>query len=308
MTAYTVSHQTTLHYDGVVRLAQFILRLHPGEWPGQHISDFKLSVTPSPSQIRHSLGPFGLRETRIALREPTAKLSIHSSFHVEAAAGLDLSATTSPTLADIREMALTTPDLSPQAPANYLFASPIARPVAEIGAWAAEYLSPESPILEAGHALMMALHAYFDFDAAATRPDMPPAEAFAQKRGVCQDFSHVMIVAARAHGLPAAYVSGYLRTIPPPGKPRLVGADAMHAWVALWCGPGLGWVGFDPTNAKLAGSDHIIIGMGRDYSDVAPLDGVFHGGAGQTMTVAVDVVPDDTASSSEAIGNAPRSG
>jgi transglutaminase-like putative cysteine protease len=100
-----------------------------------------------------------------------------------------------------------------------------------------------------------------------------------------------MIIAARAFGVPAAYVSGYLRTTPPPGQPRLVGADAMHAWVNLWCGEELGWVGFDPTNDLLVGAGHIFTAMGRDYADVAPLDGVFHGGEGQRMKVAVDVVP-----------------
>jgi transglutaminase-like putative cysteine protease len=102
-----------------------------------------------------------------------------------------------------------------------------------------------------------------------------------------------MIIAARAHGIPAGYVSGYLRTLPPPGKPRLVGADAMHAWVNLWCGEELGWVGFDPTNDKLADTDHIFLGMGRDYSDVAPLDGTFRGAGGQSMTFSVDVAPLD---------------
>ena len=100
-----------------------------------------------------------------------------------------------------------------------------------------------------------------------------------------------MIVAARAHGIPAAYVSGYLRTLPPPGKPRLVGADAMHAWVNLWCGAELGWVGFDPTNNALVRTDHIFTAMGRDYADVAPIDGVFRGGGRQKLDGAVDVLP-----------------
>jgi len=138
---------------------------------------------------------------------------------------------------------------------------------------------------------MQAIHAAFRFDASATRADTSPTDAFRLRQGVCQDFTHVMIVAARAQGIPAAYVSGYLRTLPPPGMPRLVGADAMHAWAALWCGDALGWVGFDPTNAVLAGTDHIFVAMGRDYSDVAPLDGVFHGGDGQSMGVSVDVLP-----------------
>jgi transglutaminase-like putative cysteine protease len=162
---------------------------------------------------------------------------------------------------------------------------------AEIAAWAAPLLPAQQGVLAAGQALMQAIHDEFTYDGSATTTDTLPEAAFRARHGVCQDFAHVMIVAARAHGIPAAYVSGYLRTIPPPGRPRLVGADATHAWAALWCGDELGWIGFDPTNATLARSDHIFTAMGRDYADVAPLDGVFHGGAGQTMTVAVDVVP-----------------
>src|SRR3546814_8266207 len=133
------------------------------------------------------------------------------------------------------------------------------------------------PVREAGRTLMQAIHREFAFDAGATMTDTPPITAFRNRHGVYQDFSHVMIIAARAHGIPAAYVSGYLRTLPPPGRQRLVGSDAMHAWVNLWGGEELGWVGFDPTNAMLADTEHIFIGMGRDYSDAAPLDATFRG-------------------------------
>ena len=176
-------------------------------------------------------------------------------------------------------------------PAGYVYASPLAPQSAAIARWAAPHLPEGAGVLAAGEALMRAIHEAFTYDGKATEADTTPDEAFAQKRGVCQDFAHVMIVAARAHGIPAAYVSGYLRTLPPPGKARLVGADATHAWVNLWCGPALGWIGFDPTNACLARTDHIFTAMGRDYADVAPIDGVFRGGGSQAMTVAVDVAP-----------------
>jgi transglutaminase-like putative cysteine protease len=222
-----------------------------------------------------------------------AKLEITSSFRAEVFPPFaDVASTPSPTIGDLRAMALAWPGISPTCPAPYLFASPIAEIwPEEIGAWGRQWLHDETPVVQACMALMMALHGEFAFDANATRPDMPPIDAFHARRGVCQDFTHIMICAVRAMGLPAAYVSGYLRTNPPPGMPRLVGADMMHAWVAVWCGPDLGWIGFDPTNARLAATDHILIAMGRDYGDVAPLDGVFHGGSGQTMTVSADVVP-----------------
>jgi transglutaminase-like putative cysteine protease len=136
---------------------------------------------------------------------------------------------------------------------------------------------------------MQAVHREFVYQPGVTTSATSPEEAFASRRGVCQDFAHVMIVALRSQGVPAAYASGYLRTVPPPGKPRLVGADAMHAWVMVWCGRELGWVGFDPTNDCLARGDHILIAMGRDYADVAPIDGTFVGSPVQSLTSSVDV-------------------
>jgi transglutaminase-like putative cysteine protease len=138
--------------------------------------------------------------------------------------------------------------------------------------------------------LCLAIHRDFKYDKDATKVDTGPSEAFALKRGVCQDFAHVMIAGLRGIGIPAGYVSGFLRTIPPKGKPRLEGADAMHAWVRVWCGPHAGWVEFDPTNAMLAGPDHITIGHGRDYSDVSPIVGVLRTSGGHHAKQSVDVI------------------
>ena len=131
------------------------------------------------------------------------------------------------------------------------------------------------------------------FDPDATTVDTPPAEAFARRHGVCQDFAQVMIACLRGIGIPAGYVSGFLRTNPPPGKPRLEGADAMHAWVRAWCGWQTGWVEFDPTNAIPAGTDHIVAARGRDYGDVAPVKGILRIAGDQTTEHAVDVLPVD---------------
>ena len=131
----------------------------------------------------------------------------------------------------------------------------------------------------------------FAYDSKATEVDTPPAEAFARRRGVCQDFAHVMIAALRGLGLPALYVSGYIRTIPPAGKPRLAGADASHAWVSVWCGPAFGWFGLDPTNAIPEGDDHVVVARGRDYADVPPVDGVVLSSGGRDLEVEVDVIP-----------------
>lgn len=291
---YEVRHVTTLRYASPVRPAQFNVRLKPSAWPGQSVSDYRLTIAPDPAQIAQGQGAFHVHETRIAMREAIDRLRVESTFRVEVEEQpFFLGDAAGPGLADLRELAMRRPDLSPLGPATYIFASPGASPEREIAGWASKLLDEAMPVMAAGRALMMAIHDEFAFDAGATQADTPPIEAFRKRHGVCQDFSHVMIIAARAFGIPAAYVSGYLRTLPPPGQERLVGADAMHAWVNLWCGEELGWVGFDPTNGKLADADHIFIGMGRDYADVAPLDGTFRGSAEQAMAFSVDVAPLD---------------
>jgi transglutaminase-like putative cysteine protease len=289
---YAVTHRTTIRYSGLVSVAQFNVRLRPAPWPGQTVRDFVLTVDPLPWTRQDEPGSYIVNQSRLTVRDPIAQLTIDSRFTAEVLPSpVDYTKTTSPTVAEVRERALTLPDLTAWGPASYLFASPIASPEPEIAQWARGLIDDGMPVLAAGQALMRAIHQEFRYDSDATKTDTLPIEAFRKRHGVCQDFAHVMILAARAQGIPAAYVSGYLRTLPPPGLPRLVGADAMHAWAALWCGEGLGWVGFDPTNDVFARTDHIFVAMGRDYSDVAPLDGVFHGGSGQSMFFSVDVAP-----------------
>lgn len=289
---YAVTHRNTIHYSGLVRLARFNVRLEPARARFQTVRDYRLSIDPLPWTRQDAHGAYVVSESRLTLRDPIARLRIDSSFTVEVTAPpIDYALAPSPSVADIRKRALTRPDLTPSSPASYIFASPIAAPSAEIAGWARQFIADDAPVIAAGRALMAAIHREFRYDSDATKTDTPPLDAFRQRHGVCQDFAHVMIVAARAHGIPAAYVSGYLRTLPPSGRPRLVGADAMHAWAALWCGEELGWIGFDPTNDTFALTDHIFVAMGRDYADVAPLDGSFRGGAGQSMTFSVDVAP-----------------
>lgn len=291
---YEVRHNTRLHYAGPVQLARFILRLQPAPWPGQRLLDYQLDITPPPRAIEHRQGPFLANRARLSLGQPISELTIESRFRIEIAPARSvLALAQGPSLAEITQAALASRDLSATGPASYLYPSAIATAEEEIGEWAAPHLAPHRPVVAAARALMGAIHAAFRYDGTATHAATPPIEAFRQRVGVCQDFAHVMIIAARAHGLPAAYISGYLRTRPPEGQPRLLGADAMHAWVGIWCGDALGWVGFDPTNDMLVQTDHIFTAMGRDFADVSPLDGVFHGGAGQTMLVGVDVIPQD---------------
>ncbi|MEZ5749258.1 MAG: transglutaminase family protein [Caenibius sp.] len=286
---YHVRHVTEIRYDSVVNLARFNLRLKPAEWPGQRLTRYQLTISPEPKAIVEDAGPFIVNVARLTLDQPTASLAVTSEFSVEVDPPIIPSVDRAASLSDTRNSALADRGLSPKDPATYLFASPMASMVPEIGDWAGPCISGAKSAFAAASILMDRIHREFVYDGTATRADTPAAHAFRARRGVCQDFAHIMIIALRQYGIPAAYVSGYLRTIPPPGKARLVGADATHAWVNVWCGPQMGWVGFDPTNAMLAGSDHIFTAMGRDFGDVSPVDGVFIGGAGQRMNVQVEV-------------------
>lgn len=291
---YRVTHVTEVKYDALVNLARFNLRLKPVDWSGQTLTGYRLDVSPSPKAIIEESGPFVVSTARLTLDKPTASLSVTSEFFVTVDRALPPVDEQVSSLSDVRSAALADRGLTARDPASYLFASPIAVMTPEIAEWAASRLGGDIDIIAAVSSLMHAIHDEFVYDSKATKADTPPLLAFRAKRGVCQDFAHIMIIALRHAGVPAAYVSGYLRTIPPPGKARLVGADATHAWVNVWCGASLGWIGFDPTNAMLAGNDHIFTAMGRDFSDVSPLDGVFIGGGGQRMKVSVEVTPLDS--------------
>lgn len=288
---YKVRHVTEVRYAAMVQLARFNLRLKPADWPGQKLLDYQLIVNPRPASISTSESAYVVNHSRILIREPISQLNIESRFTVDVSPQLAPGPADGPSLADLRRATLDNRDLSKLGPASYLYASPMAGMEQNIGQWAGAIIAEEQSVVGAGMALMQAIYRDFTYDDDATKADTPPIEAFRKRRGVCQDFAHIMIIAARALAIPAAYVSGYLRTIPPPGAEKLVGADATHAWVNLWCGDALGWVGFDPTNNMIAQDDHIFTGMGRDYGDVAPVDGVFLGNAGQSMTVSVDVEP-----------------
>ena len=163
----------------------------------------------------------------------------------------------------------------------------------ELTEYARASFSTGRPLVDAATDFMVRIHNDFTYDSKATNVRTHAIDAFKARRGVCQDFAHVMISGLKGLGLPAAYVSGYLRTTPPPGRPRLEGADATHAWVSLWCGEELGWVGLDPTNAMRVENDHIVLATGRDYSDVAPIDGIILAPGEQQLKVEVDVVPQD---------------
>ena len=288
---YDIAHITTFDYGAQVKFARCNLRLEPIDWPGQHLESYMLRVSPA-GRATPARAEAGLANvTRLTVDEPVRKLTIESISRVTVDRLVPVPESGDPSLAEIATLARDSRDLSAAGPAGYLFPSPLIPLDREIAAYCAPDLSPDRNALEAGIALARRIQHDFEFDPAATLVDTPPHEAFAKRRGVCQDFAQIMITGLRAAGLPAAYASGYIRTIPPPGQERLVGADATHAWVLLWCGPAKGWVGLDPTNGIWMASDHIVMAVGRDYAEIAPVDGVVLGSGAQKMGVSVDVAP-----------------
>jgi transglutaminase-like putative cysteine protease len=288
---YDVTHRTRFRYPGDVSFARCNLRLKPVTWDGQTLEDHQFTVLPRAHIGETQAGGYAVNVTRILVDEPVRELMIQSRFRVTVDRAAPEVLSDDPTVEEVAALALRSRDLSATGPANYLFASEMVGLDPEIAAWCEEELRPDRGIVEAAYALTRRITREFRYDGNATELDTSPSEAFANRHGVCQDFAHIMISGARTLGIPAAYVSGYLRTYPPPGKPRLVGADATHAWMLLWCGPTRGWLGFDPTNACAMGGDHILTAVGRDYADVSPIDGIFLGRRSEKVDVSVDVAP-----------------
>jgi len=288
---YDVRHVTTYTYGAPIISSRCTLRLMPRSGPGQEVLACDLIITPHPAHIAHATCFFGNTLSAVTIETPHKTLSFDARFRIT----VDRPEPPMPSLCqsweDLREEAFASRDLGPASPAQFLFPSRLVPLVDSVTRYAKESFYQGRPALEGAVELMGRIRADFAYDPKATQVSTPLAKAFAQRRGVCQDFAHIMIAGLRGLGLPASYVSGYLRTIPPAGKPRLEGADATHAWVQLWCGGGLGAVGLDPTNDMMIGDDHIILAHGRDYADISPVDGIIIGSREQDVDVKVDVVP-----------------
>ncbi|UYY56914.1 transglutaminase family protein [Sphingomonas sp. S2-65] len=288
---YQICHVTRFQYARPVAFARNNLRLKPILWSGQQVEDYQLLIDPQ-ARTYPARAEAGLANVvRLVLDAPSDSLTIESRARVRVERPIPIPRPDDPSLEQIAAWARASHDASPASPAAYLFPSPLIALDRDIAAWCAPDLSPSRGILEAAMALAHRIQREFAFDPHATLVDTSPSEAFSKRGGVCQDFAQIMIAGLRAAGLPAAYVSGYLRTLPPPGQPRLVGADATHAWVLVWGGPQLGWVGVDPTNGIWMAEDHVVVAIGRDYADIAPIDGIVLGAGAQKMSVSVDVEP-----------------
>lgn len=289
---YQVRQTTRYLYDLPVTSARQVIRLTPAQGGGQACKSFKLATSLQPDEQSADIDFFGNQTISLVFSEVFTKLDITTTSVVAVDRLPPPMAALTPSWTLIAEAALATRDLGPRSPVHMLFQSRKVSFAAEVTAYGARsFPTASTPILIGALDLMARIKADFAYDPEATDVATPVGEAFGKRRGVCQDFAHIMIAALRGLGLPAAYVSGYLRTLPPLGKPRLEGADATHAWVEVWCGEATGWVALDPTNAMVAGGDHIVIATGRDYADVAPVDGVIVTAGGHGLKVMVDVVP-----------------
>lgn len=285
---YQVLHETSYKYESPVVLSQQLLHLCPRELAWQSLRSHRIAIEPEPTETSAREDYFGNPVTQIMLAAPHSSLAVRAESQVTVAprpapAGDD-------SWENLRDRLRRTGAESPGEPVQFLFESPHVECLRELSAYAAPSFPPARSALEAARDLARRIHADFKFDPKATSVSTPLREVLAKRRGVCQDFAHLMTGCLRTLGLAARYVSGYILTTPPPGKPRLVGADASHAWVSVYCGES-GWVDFDPTNDCLVDEEHVTLAWGRDFSDVTPMRGVILGGGEQELAVRVTVTP-----------------
>ncbi|MCK6390313.1 MAG: transglutaminase family protein [Azonexus sp.] len=296
---YHVLHETAYDYGSAVSLSQQQLHLSPRSLPWQEVHSQQVDIEPTPTWRRDGEDAFGNPVSWVAFHAPHERLLIRSSMNISvvphpADEALLLASLPWEKVRERLAYDATVPEPEDLDAARFLFESPHVRIKHELADYAADCFPPGTPVLEGTRCLMAKIFDEFEFDPEATTVSTPVLEVLENKRGVCQDFAHLMIACLRALGLAARYVSGYLLTRPPPGKPRLIGADASHAWVSVYA-PGSGdhWVDFDPTNNLLPDTEHITLAVGRDFSDISPLRGIILGGGSAEPEVAVTVVPLD---------------
>ncbi len=285
---YRVTHSTTYSYEELVSIGHNEVRLEPRGTATERCLATELAIEPTPAVRASERDYFGNPTSFFTLQEP------HHRMMIVATSELDLTRAPAPAADATPAWDAFRHDLRKDVSAEGLRAREMtfASPFVPVGARFAEYARPSfaagRPILEAVLDLTRRVHAEFAYRPGATSVTTPVAEVLEQRFGVCQDFAHLEIACLRALGLPARYVSGYLRTSPAPDRERLVGSDASHAWLAIYCGDS-GWIGVDPTNDLVVSDQHVTVAWGRDYGDVSPIKGVVLGGRGHTVEVAVHV-------------------
>jgi transglutaminase-like putative cysteine protease len=298
-----VVHRTIYRYGDVVTTSHHEARLSPRDSEAQRTLQHEIVIDPAPEARRRRFDYFGNRAVHFSVSEP------HRSLEVIARSIVELTPQRLPNLSatmsweTVRDLLVNDRHRDSLDAYAMVFPSPLIPAVEGIFEYAQVSFTPGRPVLEAVCDLMARIHEEFTYDPRATEVSTPLADVLRQKRGVCQDFAHFGIACLRSHGLPGRYVSGYLLTHPPPGKPKLVGADASHAWFATFV-PEYGWVDFDPTNNVIPEGEHVTAAYGRDFSDVTPIRGVILGGGAHQLAVAVDV---DTVDEAEEANELERS-
>ena len=288
---YDVTHRTTYRYQNPAAFSQHLMRLRPRVLTGQQVHSTGMRILPEPDSLRPHRDMFGNVAHVATVTRPHREIEIVSYSRVERAAPSSMIFEASAPWEDVRGAATgQTTRPVPTEIAPFAFPSRMTMSDGSIHAYTAESFQKGRPILAAAAELNSRIFEDFAYVPGSTGSDTLPVESFAGKRGVCQDFAHVMLAGLRSLRLPARYVSGYLRTIPPEGQARMVGADASHAWVSVW-DPVFGWVDFDPTNNIVPGLDHITLAWARDYADVSPVSGIVIGAGQQILSVGVDVSP-----------------
>ncbi len=284
---FDVSHKTLYRYSSAVVQSQHLVHMSPRAAPRQIVRNHSLLVEPAPAVRQDGTDAFGNRTVTLEIEVPHKELVLHarSTIEIERPPALDPKASTPWGALDARLTGGATTDLDV---VQYRCATRQTTANLDIADYAARSFTPGRPVLDAAFDLTRRIFTEFKFDATATDMSTPIVQVFRQRRGVCQDFSHLALACLRAMRVPARYVSGYILTRPPPGQPKLQGTDASHAWISVWC-PELGWIDFDPTNGLVVADEHVAIAHGRDYDDVSPISGVLLGGGEHTVTVAVDV-------------------
>lgn len=259
---------------------------------GQTLLTYSLKIRPNPSTVTSSTDAFGNRVHHFEMNYPHDHLEVTSESEMEMSGFLHtgpIDQLPSPSwnslVNQLRYQAgqVISDDYQFRFESKHVPLMDLLRDYGSLDFW------PERPVVQAAYALMLRIFREFNYRSGSTTIQTTVEELMQKREGVCQDFAHVMLAVLRTLGLSARYVSGYMLTEPPPGQPKLLGADASHAWVSLWCGPDVGWVDFDPTNNQLPDVRYVTVAVGRDYADVPPVRGVVHGGGEHTLKVAVTV-------------------
>ena len=290
---FNVTHTTKYEYNSPVSYCHNIATLRPRESKGQELLDYKIQITPEPAEISERIDFFGNYITRFSIQteHKILKVTTKSKIKREYAQYHELFNSAGCSGITMNDALFALKGMSPEileAKQYTLESIFIRRTDKNIRDYAELSFKGNCSVFDAAFELMQRIYTDFDFDSEFSTISTPIEEVMKEKKGVCQDFAQIAIACIRSVGLPARYISGYIETLPAPGKKKLVGADASHAWFAIFI-PGFGWVDFDPTNNQIPKDQHIVVGWGRDYYDVPPLKGVVYGSGQSTLKVSVDI-------------------